>query len=104
VQRCTDFGSLEAYLEGYAVTGARLEHLRVPARVLLASDDPMIPADDLGRLAASSRLWILRTRYGGHCGFIDNWGGASYADRFMLEQFQQFEREGRAAPSKSANS
>jgi hypothetical protein len=97
VQRCTDFGSLDAYLEGYAITGARLEHLRAPARVLLASDDPMIPADDLRRLAASSRLWIVRTRYGGHCGFIDSWGGASYADRFMLEQFQQFEREGRAA-------
>jgi hypothetical protein len=92
VQRCTDFGSLEAYLEGYAVTGERLASLRVPARVLLAADDPMIPAEDLRRLATSKRLWIVRTRYGGHCGFMDSWGRPSYADRFMLEQFQQFER------------
>jgi hypothetical protein len=90
VQRCTDFGTLEAYLDGYAVTGERLAGLRVSARVLLAADDPMIPANDLQRLAPSERLQIVRTRHGGHCGFMDHWGQASYADRFMLEQFQNF--------------
>jgi predicted alpha/beta-fold hydrolase len=94
VQRSTDFGSLEAYLEGYAVTGKRLASLRVPARVLVAADDPIIPAADIRRLAPSERLTIVRTRYGGHCGFIEDWGRPSYADRFMLEQFQQFERPG----------
>ena len=98
VQRNTDFGTLEAYLEGYAVTGERLASLAVPARVLLAADDPMIPDADLSRLAASDKLTIVRTRYGGHCGFMDHWAGPSYADRFMLEQFQQFERLGGAAP------
>jgi predicted alpha/beta-fold hydrolase len=91
VQRCTDFGTLEAYLEGYAVTGERLASLRVYARVLLAGDDPMIPAEDLQRLAPSRWLSVVHTRYGGHCGFMDSWGRASFADRYMLEQFQQFE-------------
>jgi uncharacterized protein len=90
VQRCTDFGTLEAYLQGYAVTGQRLASLAVPAQVLLAADDPMIPADDLSRLARSDQLTVVRTRYGGHCGFMDHWAGPSYADRFMLAQFQQF--------------
>jgi predicted alpha/beta-fold hydrolase len=90
VQRCTDFGTLDAYLQGYAVTGQRLASLTVPARVLLAQDDPMIPAGDLSRLAPSEQLTVVRTRYGGHCGFMDHWAGPSYADRFMLEQFQQF--------------
>jgi len=96
VQRCTDFGSLEAYLDGYAVTGTRLASLRVPGRVLLAADDPIIPARDLSQLARSPRLSIVRTQYGGHCGFIESLGRPSYADRFMLEQFEHFERlEGR---------
>jgi uncharacterized protein len=98
VQLCTDFPSLEAYLSGYAVTGQRLAHLRVPARLLLAEDDPIIPATDLARLATSEHLVIERTRYGGHCGFIDFWGRPSYADRFMLEQFQEFDRGGDARP------
>jgi uncharacterized protein len=92
VQRCTDFGSLEAYLQGYAVTGERLANLRVPVRVLLAEDDPIIPAADIERLAPSQWLSIVRTRHGGHCGFMEDWGRPSYADRFMLEEFEQFER------------
>jgi predicted alpha/beta-fold hydrolase len=99
VPRCTDFGSLAAYLEGYAVTGDRLAHLRVPSRILLAADDPIIPAQDVRRLAASAQLQILRTSHGGHCGFMAHWAGPSYADRYLLEQFSQFDAApGAAAP------
>jgi predicted alpha/beta-fold hydrolase len=89
VQRCTEFESLQAYLSGYAITGERLKNLRVPAHLLLAADDPIIPAVDLPRLAANDRLTIVRTSHGGHCGFMDSWGGASFADRYMLEQFER---------------
>jgi predicted alpha/beta-fold hydrolase len=92
VARCTDFQSLAAYLDGYAVTGARLATLRVPTSVLLADDDPIVPSADLARLAHSSFLTIVRTRYGGHCGFALGMRGVSMADRFVLEQFEQFER------------
>jgi predicted alpha/beta-fold hydrolase len=91
VQHCTEFGSLDAYLSGYAVTGARLETLRVPARIVLSADDPIIPAADLSLLAKSDHLSIVRTRYGGHCGFVDILSGPSFADRYMLDQFEQIE-------------
>ncbi|MGA2023496.1 MAG: alpha/beta fold hydrolase [Steroidobacteraceae bacterium] len=90
VQRCTDYGSLEAYLEGYALTGERLATLHASAAILLSSDDPIIPAADLQRLAQNPRLSILRTEYGGHCGFMDRWGLPSFADRYMLERFEGF--------------
>jgi uncharacterized protein len=90
VQRCTDFGSLEAYLQGYALTGERLAGLRVAARILIAADDPIIPAADLSQLAANPHLEILCTERGGHCGFMDQWGAPSFADRYLLEQFEQF--------------
>jgi predicted alpha/beta-fold hydrolase len=93
VQRCTEFESLQAYLSGYAITGERLNQLRVPAYMLQADDDPIIPAADLPRLASHERLTVVHTRYGGHCGFIDSWGGPSFADRYMLEQFERLETQ-----------
>jgi predicted alpha/beta-fold hydrolase len=91
VRRCTDFPDLAHYLSGYAVTGARLAHLRVPARVLLAADDPIIPLADLEQVARSPELTITCTRYGGHCGFIDGFLGPSFADRFVLGEFERRE-------------
>jgi predicted alpha/beta-fold hydrolase len=91
VARHTDFPSLQAYLEGYAVTGDRLAGLRVPASVLLAEDDPIVPAADLTRLAPSPQLTVVRSRYGGHCGFGDGVARPSAADRFVLAQFEGFE-------------
>lgn len=92
VTACTDFPDLAAYLNGYAVTGDRLATLRVPASVLLAEDDPIVPAADLARLAASPLLTVVRTRYGGHCGFTSGVAGPSAADQFVLQQFERFER------------
>ena len=91
VARHTNFPSLEAYLEGYAVTGDRLAGLRVPVSVLVAEDDPIVPAADLTRLAPSPQLTVVRSRYGGHCGFGDGIARPSVADRFVLSQFEGFE-------------
>jgi len=60
--------------------------------VLLADDDPIVPAADLARLAHSPRLTVVRSRYGGHCGFGTGIAGPSSADRFVLEEFGRFER------------
>jgi uncharacterized protein len=92
VAACTDFPSLAAYLGGYAVIGDRLSSLRFPASVLLAEDDPIVPAADLSRLAASPLLTVVRTRYGGHCGFTAGVAGPSVADQFVLQQFERFDR------------
>jgi hypothetical protein len=90
VRQFTDFASLEAYLEGYSITGQRLAALRFPAAILLAEDDPMIPAADLARLARSPLLTVLCTRHGGHCGFLEQLNGPSFADQFVLTQFERF--------------
>lgn len=92
VSRHTDFEHCEAYLAGYAITGARLATLRVPARILIADDDPIIPVIDVAGLAVSPHLQVIRTRNGGHCGFMDSFGAPSFADRFVVEQFAGFGR------------
>lgn len=83
----TEFPDLDAYLQGYAITGERLATLRAPAVMLMAEDDPIIPVADLARVSRSARLRVELSRYGGHCGFIDAPWRASFADRFVCAQF-----------------
>jgi predicted alpha/beta-fold hydrolase len=86
VRRYTEFPDLDSYLNGYAITGDRLAALAVPAWVLSALDDPIIPAADLVRLAPSPQLRVVTTRRGGHCGFLDHLAGPSWADRWLSER------------------
>ena len=60
----------------------------------------MVPAADLVRLARSPLLTVLRTRHGGHCGFMEQLNGPSFADRFVVAQFERFAR-GDEAPVSS---
>jgi predicted alpha/beta-fold hydrolase len=81
VERYSEFPSLDAYLSGYAIVGDALAALAVPSHVLLAEDDPIIPARDLGDLARNPHLHVRTLPHGGHCGFIDSLNRASWADR-----------------------
>jgi len=90
VRACTEFADLASYLDGYAITGARLLTLLAPARILAADDDPIIPAVDLARLAPSPLLQVTRTAHGGHCGFLRGLWAPAFSDQFVCEQFARF--------------
>jgi predicted alpha/beta-fold hydrolase len=81
VERFSDFADIDAYLNGYAITGPVLANLSVPSHVFCALDDPIIPSQDLKDLARSPNLHINAVAHGGHCGFMDRWTGPSWADR-----------------------
>lgn len=81
VHNYSEFADLDAYLNGYAITGDALAHLQVPSHLLISLDDPIIPAHDLQSLARSPHLHVTSIPNGGHCGFIDSFNGASWADR-----------------------
>ena len=86
VRRYTEFASLEEYLDGYAIVGSRLAPLAVPATIIIALDDPIIPARDLERLAPTASLRVIATRQGGHCGFMERIGARTWAEyRAALE-------------------
>ena len=87
VRKHTDFADSACYLDGYSITGARLQTLGIPARILISDDDPMIPASDQARLAPTPFLRITRTAHGGHCGFLNRLLAPAYSDLFVLEQF-----------------
>jgi len=78
------YAQVEDYFAGYAITGDRLADLRVPATLVTALDDPIIPAADLVRVARPSQLKIITTKTGGHCGFFESFNGSSWIDRLVL--------------------
>lgn len=86
VRQYTDFPDLASYLRGYALTGAALADLAVPAQLVVAADDPMILARDLARIARPQSLRVTVTDRGGHCGFIERLRGSSWIDRLLAAE------------------
>lgn len=89
VRKYSEFPDLRSYLHGYAITRGALDSLEVPARIIAAEDDPMIPATDLERLPRLPSLTVHRTRYGGHCGFSERLGGVSWIASQVLAELER---------------
>lgn len=86
VQRHTDFGTLENYLDGYSIAGDTLAGLDVPATILTAEDDPVIPVADFHDLKLSATTTLKIVAHGGHCGFITGSSLHSWAEDFIIAQ------------------
>ncbi len=86
ILRETDFGTLEAYFDGYAIHEGRLADLSVPGAILMAKDDPIIPVDDFATLQLPPHVRLDLTDHGGHCGFIRDWSLHSWAEDYLVAQ------------------
>ena len=86
VERHTQFGSLERYFDGYSIAGDRLAALRVPASILMAADDPVIPLDGFHALTLPSNVKLEIADHGGHCGFLENWHCDGFAERWVADR------------------
>ena len=79
----TGFPHLDAYFDGYSVASDRLQALPVPVDVLMAEDDPVIPADEFHRIAGYPNVTLELAPHGGHCGFIEAMTLDGYAERWV---------------------
>jgi predicted alpha/beta-fold hydrolase len=86
VERHTEFGTLDRYFDGYSIAGARLAGLRVPASILMAADDPVIPVDDFRHLQLPGDARLEIAPWGGHCGFLENARLGGFAERWVAQQ------------------
>ena len=86
VERYTDFGTLERYFDGYSIAGDRLAGLQVPASILMAADDPVIPVADFRALRLPTGSTLEISPWGGHCGFIQNAALDGFAERWIAAQ------------------
>jgi predicted alpha/beta-fold hydrolase len=87
VLRHTDFKSLQQYLDGYSVAGDIMQALQIPATILTAKDDPVIPVSGFEKLELPANVELDIAPYGGHCGFIRGWGMTSYTDDYIATRF-----------------
>jgi predicted alpha/beta-fold hydrolase len=92
LERFTDFASLEEYLQGYTITGSQLAALKVPATLITALDDPIIPIASLQQVARTPALQVIVTRRGGHCGFLEDLVRPSWAERRIVAQLDAASR------------
>ncbi|MFO1494853.1 MAG: alpha/beta fold hydrolase [Lysobacterales bacterium] len=89
VEAYTDFPSLDDYLRGYSVAGDRLSALQVPATVVTANDDPVIPIGDYLELTVAPATELILAEHGGHCGFIEDWRLKSWIEDLLVERLTQ---------------
>ena len=87
VLRHTDFDSLQAYLDGYSVARDALAALAIPATILTARDDPVIPVDAFEHLVLPPNVELDIADYGGHCGFIRGADMTSFTDDYIAARF-----------------
>lgn len=84
VREYTEFPDLDSYLHGYSILGDALQDLAVPAHIIAAADDPIIPSADLAALAPSPQLEISLLSWGGHCGFLADYRFTSAIEPMIL--------------------
>ena len=63
--------------------GRRYE-LQVPATILTATDDPVIPIAEFRELQLAPSTQLVVTPHGGHCAFILDWSLRSWTDDFIV--------------------
>lgn len=83
VERHTDFGTLDNYFDGYSIAGDRLMQLRIPSDILMAADDPVIPVSNFHALELPEHAVLELARWGGHCGFLQNWRLDGFAEQWV---------------------
>ena len=78
-----DFPSVEAYFDGYRISRERLAGLQVPADILTAADDPVIPVEDFHALELPASARVEIARHGGHCAFLEDARLHGYAEEWV---------------------
>jgi predicted alpha/beta-fold hydrolase len=86
VERHTEFGTLENYLDGYSIAGDTLARMKVPTWILTSRDDPVIPVADFEKMQLPPNVELDITARGGHCGFIGDFRLSSLAEDYIAEK------------------
>jgi uncharacterized protein len=89
VLKHTNFGTLENYLDGYSIAEDALANLSIPATILTAADDPVIPVAEFHQLKLARDTELVIVPHGGHCGFIRDMSLRSWAEDFVVSQLDQ---------------
>ncbi|MDF1592539.1 MAG: alpha/beta fold hydrolase [Desulfobacterales bacterium] len=85
LRRYSPYPNAAAYFAGYTLCGRDLEAISIPTTIITSKDDPIIPVEDFYHLSAHKHLRLMIHLYGGHNGFITNWRGRTWYERYLLD-------------------
>ena len=89
LEKYSDFASSRSYFATYTLTGATLKALPLPATLLSAEDDPIIPVQNFRELQLNPSTRTVIHRYGGHNGFLE---GLTLRGRYENDLPDMFDR------------
>jgi predicted alpha/beta-fold hydrolase len=93
------YSGLGDYFRDYTLTGDGLQRLPVPATLVTACDDPVIPVVDFSRLRLNRSTRVLVRPHGGHLGFLEKFDLRSRYERDLPEFFGRLSADARLALS-----
>ena len=71
--------------------------LEIPATILTAADDPVIPISDFRALQLSDMVELEVAEHGGHCGFIRDFSLRSWTEDYIAARMGEHLSQDRAA-------
>lgn len=79
----TEFKDLKTYFDAYRIGADDLNSCPVNVSILMAKDDPVVPAKDVAKLRSTDKVRVIMTDYGGHNGFFTSLLGPTWYDIYM---------------------
>jgi predicted alpha/beta-fold hydrolase len=89
LKKYSDFNSASDYFREYAILKDAVKDLPVPATIISAKDDPIIPFEDFYQLELNGRTHLALQTFGGHNGFIDGFLLKSWYERKLGDLFEE---------------
>ncbi|MEP1231003.1 MAG: alpha/beta fold hydrolase [Litorimonas sp.] len=83
IPKYSGIDNLEDYFNGYRIEPSDLAACEVPVSIIMAKDDPIVPAAAIDALTSSSSCHDIRLDYGGHNGFFQSISGPTWYDDYM---------------------
>lgn len=79
----TDFESMSDYFNAYKIGADDLTACETPLSLIMAKDDPVIPAEDMLTLSLNPSARSIMHEHGGHNGFFESLNGPTWYDRYI---------------------
>jgi len=84
-----DFNSASEYFREYSLLQDTIKDLPVPATIITAKDDPIIPVADFYQLELNHHTHLVIHAFGGHNAFIDGFFLKSWYEQKLADMFDK---------------
>jgi len=86
-----EFSDYRSYFRLYTLPGEAFENICVPTTIIVSEDDPVIPIRDFDAIPALTNLFLYRFKYGGHCGFFQDFSLTSWYEKKIVSTIENSE-------------